>query len=230
MLLPNTFEPLTDSKAHSIQSDTGGDILTSSSSPSHSDSFRRYRSSDSVRPSIFTDVGDDGYASLARSLGFSPPLITIESVKIGNGGVRPRGGGSYNHNYGGKPDQGRGNQEWNQHRNYNRNINMNSQRGVGSGMNYFQVIAPPTVGGPSYFPGPDPLHDKIVNQINYYFSNDNLVKDTYLRRHMDEQGWIPVNLIARFNKVSNPTYNVQLILDVMHNSIVVEVHVSVIII
>lgn len=47
----------------------------------------------------------------------------------GNGGVRPRGGGSYNHNYGGKLDQGRGNQEWNQRRNFNRDINMHSQRG-----------------------------------------------------------------------------------------------------
>ncbi|KAK1423551.1 hypothetical protein QVD17_18855 [Tagetes erecta] len=179
----------------------------------------------------------------------------------GNGRVRSRGGGSYNHSYGGKPDQGRGNQEWNQHRNVNRNINMHSQSGgfsrggyirppahntapffyppvhmpvgpfgnnvtypdVAAGMNYFQGIAPPTVGGPIYFPSPDPLHDKIVNQINYYFSNDNLVKDTYLRRHMDEQGWVPVGLIARFNKVSSLTDNVQLILDVMQKSTVVEV-------
>lgn len=38
-----------------------------------------------------------------------------------------------------------------------------------SGMSYFQGPAPPTVGGQFYFPGPDPLHEKIVNQINYYF-------------------------------------------------------------
>lgn len=28
-----------------------------------------------------------------------------------------------------------------------------------------------------------------------------MVKDTYFRRHMDEQGWVPVSLIASFNKV-----------------------------
>ncbi|KAL2966335.1 hypothetical protein AAZX31_16G110400 [Glycine max] len=46
------------------------------------------------------------------------------------------------------------------------------------------------------------LHTKIVNQIDYYFSNENLVKDTYLRRNMDDQGWVPINLIAGFKKVS----------------------------
>lgn len=66
--------------------------------------------------------------------------------------------------------------------------------------------ATPLVGpmpAPMYFSVPDPLlHGKIVNQIDYYFSNENLVKDTYLRQNMDEQGWVPVSLIAGFKKVS----------------------------
>ena len=36
----------------------------------------------------------------------------------------------------------------------------------------------------------------------FFCSNDNLCKDMYLRRHMDEQGWVPVALIAGFNRVS----------------------------
>lgn len=56
------------------------------------------------------------------------------SYRRGNGGPYSRGGGSYNNNYGGKPEQGqgqgRGNQDWNQHRNFNnRDANMQSQRG-----------------------------------------------------------------------------------------------------
>ncbi|GFY87922.1 hypothetical protein Acr_05g0015610 [Actinidia rufa] len=46
-----------------------------------------------------------------------------------------------------------------------------------------------------------PLHVKVVNQIDYYFSNDNLIKDTFLRRNMDDQGWVPITLIASFKKV-----------------------------
>ncbi|KAI3813636.1 hypothetical protein L1987_18365 [Smallanthus sonchifolius] len=94
---------------------------------------------------------------------------------------------------------------------------------VASAMIYFQGPAAPMVPGPRYFPFPDPLHGNIVKQIEYYFSNENLVKDTYFRRNMDEQGWVPVNLIASFNKVSSLTDNLQLILDVMRQSTVVEV-------
>ncbi|KAI3699344.1 hypothetical protein L2E82_43594 [Cichorium intybus] len=78
---------------------------------------------------------------------------------------------------------------------------------------------------PVYFPFADPdLHKKIVKQIDYYFSDENLVKDTYLRKNMDEQGWVPVTLIASFKKVSFVlTDNVRLILDVMRTSKAVEV-------
>ncbi|BBH08058.1 winged-helix DNA-binding transcription factor family protein [Prunus dulcis] len=77
---------------------------------------------------------------------------------------------------------------------------------------------------PMVFPAPDPqLHTKIINQIEYYFSNDNLIKDTFLRRNMDDQGWVRIKLIAGFNKVMNLTDNIQLILDAMRMSTVVEV-------
>ncbi|CAI9110981.1 OLC1v1011107C1 [Oldenlandia corymbosa var. corymbosa] len=73
-------------------------------------------------------------------------------------------------------------------------------------------------------PSPDPqLHAKILNQIDYYFSNENLIKDTFLRNNMDDQGWVPIKLIASFKKVSQLTENVQLILDTVRSSSVVEV-------
>lgn len=77
---------------------------------------------------------------------------------------------------------------------------------------------------PLYYPVPDlDLHKKIEKQIDYYFSDENLVRDIYLRQKMDEQGWVPVNVIASFKKVSILTDNVQLILDVMRTSKDVEV-------
>ncbi|KAL6959903.1 hypothetical protein U1Q18_040052 [Sarracenia purpurea var. burkii] len=75
-----------------------------------------------------------------------------------------------------------------------------------------------------FFPMMDPqLHTKIVNQIDYYFSNENLIKDTYLRQNMDDQGWVPINLIAGFKKVQLLTDNIPLILDALRTSSVVEV-------
>ncbi|XP_024978393.1 la-related protein 1C-like isoform X1 [Cynara cardunculus var. scolymus] len=84
------------------------------------------------------------------------------------------------------------------------------------------LVAP--IPPPMYFAVPDPmLHARIVSQIDYYFSNENLVKDTYLRKNMDEHGWVPVSLIAGFKKVLYLTDNVQLILDAMGASTIVEV-------
>ncbi|KAI3704507.1 hypothetical protein L1987_74729 [Smallanthus sonchifolius] len=76
---------------------------------------------------------------------------------------------------------------------------------------------------PQMYYGDPLLNGNIVVQIEYYFSNENLVKDTYLRRNMDEQGWVSASLIAGFKKVSSLTDNVQLILDVMRTSTLVEV-------
>ncbi|KAI4331375.1 hypothetical protein MLD38_029566 [Melastoma candidum] len=85
---------------------------------------------------------------------------------------------------------------------------------------FYQPVQPQLI----YQPPPDnTVHARILSQINYYFSNENLVKDTFLRRNMDEQGWVPISLIAQFNKVSQLTDDVQIILDVLHHSIVVEV-------
>ncbi|CAL1394362.1 unnamed protein product [Linum trigynum] len=75
-----------------------------------------------------------------------------------------------------------------------------------------------------FFPAPDfQLHSKIVTQIDYYFSNENLIRDTFLRQNMDEQGWVPIKLIAGFNKVSHLTDNIPLILEALRSSTAVEV-------
>ncbi|KAL1540685.1 la-related protein 1B-like isoform X1 [Salvia divinorum] len=75
-----------------------------------------------------------------------------------------------------------------------------------------------------FFSMHDPhLPTKIVNQIDYYFSNENLVKDTFLRQNMDGEGWVSIKLIAGFKKVIQLTDNIQLILDVINSSNAVEV-------
>ncbi|XP_073123210.1 la-related protein 1C-like [Henckelia pumila] len=69
----------------------------------------------------------------------------------------------------------------------------------------------------------NPLSNLIVSQIDYYFSDANLVKDNFLRSNMDDQGWVPITLIASFPRVHQLTQDISLILESMRYSTVVEV-------
>lgn len=41
----------------------------------------------------------------------------------------------------------------------------------------------------------------ISNQLNYYFSFDNLIKDMFLRAHMTSSGYVPLSFIADFQRM-----------------------------
>lgn len=41
----------------------------------------------------------------------------------------------------------------------------------------------------------------VRQQVEYYFSIENLVKDTFLRQHMDSQGFVPLSLILTFRRM-----------------------------
>ncbi|KAF7801270.1 la-related protein 1C-like [Senna tora] len=45
------------------------------------------------------------------------------------------------------------------------------------------------------------LKNEIVKQIEYYFSNENLIKDSYLRSKMNHKGWVHIDVIAEFRRV-----------------------------
>ena len=45
----------------------------------------------------------------------------------------------------------------------------------------------------------------------YYFSVDNLLKDMYLRRHMDSQGFVSLDFIAAFNRIKQLTTDIELL-------------------
>lgn len=68
-----------------------------------------------------------------------------------------------------------------------------------------------------------PLHVKILSQIEYYFSDANLVKDNFLRSNMDEEGWVSIDLIANFRRVKDLTTDVEKILDSLKNSSSLEI-------
>lgn len=48
----------------------------------------------------------------------------------------------------------------------------------------------------------------------YYFSDDNLQKDFFLRNQMDEEGFVPISVIAGFNRLQALTQDTDLIKEV----------------
>lgn len=61
--------------------------------------------------------------------------------------------------------------------------------------------------------------DACAQQIEYYLGINNLLKDMYLRKHMNAQGWIRVGDIAQFTRVKAITGgDVSVITQAVHNA------------
>ncbi|KAG7828900.1 hypothetical protein KL942_003481 [Ogataea angusta] len=87
----------------------------------------------------------------------------------------------------------------------------------GSPVPYFHpyYMPPPTPGFPLYssqapysptYPGTaenygDDKVGRLIKQLEYYFSMENLLKDIYLRKHMNSEGYVSVAFIAGFSRV-----------------------------
>lgn len=69
----------------------------------------------------------------------------------------------------------------------------------------------------------DRLKELLRSQIEYYFSEENLQRDFFLRRKMDESGFLPISLIASFHRVQGLTQDVSLVVDALANSTTVEI-------
>ncbi|CAI5444872.1 unnamed protein product [Caenorhabditis angaria] len=66
------------------------------------------------------------------------------------------------------------------------------------------------------------LKEYVKNQIEYYFSEDNLQKDYYLRRKMSVEGYLPLALVSSFPRVRSLTEDLTLIIEALRNSVKVE--------
>uniref|UniRef100_A0A4W3IHV3 La ribonucleoprotein 1B n=1 Tax=Callorhinchus milii TaxID=7868 RepID=A0A4W3IHV3_CALMI len=67
------------------------------------------------------------------------------------------------------------------------------------------------------------LKEYIKRQIEYYFSTENLERDFFLRRKMDDQGFLPISLIASFHRVQALTTDVNLIFEALKGSTEVQI-------
>ncbi|XP_014614163.1 PREDICTED: la-related protein 1B [Polistes canadensis] len=57
------------------------------------------------------------------------------------------------------------------------------------------------------------LQECIRKQIEYYFSEENLLRDIYLRRKMNKEGFLPIALIASFRRIQSMTEDLNLVVD-----------------
>ncbi|KAL6155702.1 hypothetical protein ACJQWK_05227 [Exserohilum turcicum] len=62
----------------------------------------------------------------------------------------------------------------------------------------------------------------LTTQVEYYFSVDNLLKDMYLRRHMDSQGFVSLEFIAGFNRIKHLSPDLDMIRLVCQQSKAIE--------
>ncbi|KAL3289500.1 hypothetical protein HHI36_022919 [Cryptolaemus montrouzieri] len=62
------------------------------------------------------------------------------------------------------------------------------------------------------------LKDYVKKQIEYYFSEENLCRDFFLRRKMDPSGYLPITLIASFHRVQALTNDLALIIEAIMES------------
>ena len=69
----------------------------------------------------------------------------------------------------------------------------------------------------------DKLQEAVRHQIDFYFSAGNLVRDLFLRSKMNAEGWIPLHLIASFNRIRMLTPDPSVIVASLAESSVVEI-------
>lgn len=82
----------------------------------------------------------------------------------------------------------------------------------------------------TYFGPPTPappvthedLKQQLKNQLEYYFSRENLLSDRYLKCQMDEDMFVPIAVVAEFRKIRNLTNDVNVIVEALKDSVAVE--------
>ena len=55
----------------------------------------------------------------------------------------------------------------------------------------------------------------LKNQLEYYFSRENLANDSYLASQMDGDQFVPISIIAGFNQVKRLTNDLSLVVNVL---------------
>lgn len=66
--------------------------------------------------------------------------------------------------------------------------------------------------------------EALMKQLEFYFSTANLCKDLYLRSHMDSDGWVEIDLVAKFPQVRKYRQTLPQIVEVLKQSTLMELN------
>ena len=72
--------------------------------------------------------------------------------------------------------------------------------------------------GTTNSPSLEELKRLLANQIEYYFSRENLSHDSYLLSQMDADQFVSIWTVANFNQIKKLTQDIQLITEVMRGN------------
>ncbi|KAK4993946.1 hypothetical protein LTR50_000161 [Elasticomyces elasticus] len=77
-------------------------------------------------------------------------------------------------------------------------------------------------------PANDPylIMSQVSTQVEYYFTLDNMLKDMYLRKHMDSQGYVLFDIVANFKRLKMISPDADIIKYVCHTSPNIDYHVG----
>ncbi|ENN76054.1 hypothetical protein D910_08074 [Dendroctonus ponderosae] len=87
----------------------------------------------------------------------------------------------------------------------------------GSTMSSAEGGAPPHAAQTLTYPLPQ-LKQMLSQQLEYYFSRENLANDAYLLSQMDNDQYVPIWTVANFNQVKKLTKDIKLITEVLRES------------
>ena len=69
------------------------------------------------------------------------------------------------------------------------------------------------------------LERRIVKQVAFYLSTENLIRDDFLRRRMDPQGWLEITLLATFPRMRQLSNEIPIIMAALERSPELDPHI-----
>lgn len=84
----------------------------------------------------------------------------------------------------------------------------------------------PEVTEPPFTPPSDELADKIVQQVEFYFSDANITKDAFLLKHVkrNKEGYVSLKLISSFKRVKHITKDWRVVAHALSRSTKLEIN------
>ncbi|KAI8051665.1 hypothetical protein BDF22DRAFT_81909 [Syncephalis plumigaleata] len=180
----------------------------------------------------------------------SGTTTTTATTSAGTTGTTTGTGTTNARSHGGRGNRHRNNQHHqhqHQHHHSNNNRHGGNRRGHGSGQRHgprhygpgaydanaditmaYGTAYPCVPGYPAVAANPTSVDKNTMEhylrmQIEYYFSIENLCRDIYLRSHMDDEGYVPIDILTSFNRVKNLAQPTSTVLEALASSELLEV-------